>query len=371
MVARNVVVGEGAMSKPFVLAHLSDPHLGPLPQPGVRELASKRLVGYMNWRRSRHRRHRRDALDAITHDLHGRRPDHVAITGDLVNIALPAEFAHARRWLETLGRPADVSVVPGNHDAYVASAALHRDQHWSPYMAGDAPSLLVGEGQGGRSRSYGLTVPLSATPATPPPYPGPQAGEGRQEQGSATQQSDRNRQQPSSVGGGEKIAFPYLRRRGPVALIGVSTAIATPPFMATGKVGEQQIARIARMLDELRTENVFRVVMIHHPPLPSARHKCLIDAIAFQRVLAAAGAELIIHGHDHVHSLVWIAGGGRRIPVIGVPSASAAISTKQRAGAYNLYFIGGGPDAWSCEVMSRGLCSSGAVGELNRFGLSW
>src|SRR5215469_5154405 len=126
-----VVVGEApgqtTMSKPFVLAHLSDPHLGPLPQPGVRELASKRLVGYINWRRSRRRVHRRDVLDAITRDLHGTQPDHVAVTGDLVNIALPAEFAHARRWLETLGPPAHVSVVPGNHDAYVAGAGVHRN----------------------------------------------------------------------------------------------------------------------------------------------------------------------------------------------------------------------------------------------------
>jgi len=300
------------MSKPFVLAHLSDPHLGPLPQPGVRELASKRVFGYINWRRSRRHLHRRDALDAITRDLHGRQPDHVAITGDLVNIALPAEFTHARHWLETLGAPADVSVVPGNHDAYVAAAGVHRDRHWSPYMAGDA----------------------AATP------------------------------NPASM-------FPYLRRRGPVALIGVSTAIATPPFMATGEVGGQQIACIAKMLDDLRTEHMFRIVMIHHPPLPSAHHKCLIDAAAFQRALAAAGAELIIHGHDHVHSLVWIAGNGGRIPVVGVSSASAVATTKQRAGGYNLYFVGGGPGAWNCEVVSRGLRPSGAVAELDRFALSW
>src|SRR6266436_4465831 len=96
VVARYVIVARRrertTMSEPFVLAHLSDPHLGPLPQPGVRELASKRLFGYINWRRSRRRLHRRDALDAVTRDLLGRQPDHVAITGDLVNIALPAEF---------------------------------------------------------------------------------------------------------------------------------------------------------------------------------------------------------------------------------------------------------------------------------------
>jgi 3',5'-cyclic AMP phosphodiesterase CpdA len=328
------------MSKPFVLAHLSDPHLGPLPRPEVRELASKRLVGYINWQRGRHRLHRRDALDAVTRDLHATQPDHVAVTGDLVNIALPAEFDHARRWLETLGPPADVSVVPGNHDAYVAAAALHRDQHWSPYMAGDdvlgCPSSRPGKVEASRDFNGELPTTAIAIPGLAP-----------------------------------ATLFPYLRRRGPVALVGVSTAIATLPFMATGKAGEQQIACVAKMLADLRKENVFRVVMIHHPPLPSARHKCLIDAAAFQRALAAVGAELVIHGHDHAHSLVWIAGDGGRVPVIGVPSASALVSTKKRAGAYNLYLVGGRHGAWTCEVVSRGLRPSGAVAELNRFALSW
>jgi len=309
MVGRDVVAGEGAVSKPFVLAHLSDPHLGPLPQPGMRELASKRLIGYINWRRSRHRIHRRDALDAITRDLHGEQPDHVAITGDLVNIALPAEFALARRWLETLGRPADVSVVPGNHDAYVAAAGFHRDRHWSPYMAGD--DALSGQ-----------------------------------------------------------TLFPYLRRRGPVALICLSTAIATPPFMATGRLGKPQIARMVEMLDALRS--VFRVVMIHHPPIgaPSAYHKRLIDAAGFRQAIAAVGAELIIHGHNHVQALAWLPGNDGRVPVLGVPSASVRADAKH-AGAYNLYRIDGRPGGWHCEVVTRGLRPSGAAAELSRRVLSW
>lgn len=322
------------MSKPFTLAHLSDPHLGPLPRPAVRELASKRLVGYINWQRGRRRVHLRDALDAVTHDLRGAQPDHVAVTGDLVNIALPAEFIHARRWLETLGRPADVSVVPGNHDAYVAGAGTHRDLHWLPYMAGDEPAAGPS-----RARKVNESSPT-------------RAGDGR-------------------VGVKDEAPFPYVRRRGPVALVGVSTAVATPPFMATGRLGERQIARVAGILDGLRTEGLFRVLMIHHPPLPAARHKCLTDAVAFQRALADVGAELIIHGHDHMQSLTWIGGKGARVPVIGVPSASVPPSAKTRAGAYNLYFIGGRPGAWHCEVVSRGLRPSGAVAELNRFPLSW
>src|SRR5262245_20870630 len=108
----------------FVLAHLSDPHLAPLPRPRIAELASKRLTGYLNWLRKRRAIHESDVLAAIVRDLSSQRPDHIAVTGDLVNIALPAEFENARRWLDRLGPAADVSLVPGNHDAYVTGADM-------------------------------------------------------------------------------------------------------------------------------------------------------------------------------------------------------------------------------------------------------
>jgi 3',5'-cyclic AMP phosphodiesterase CpdA len=155
-----------------------------------------------------------------------------------------------------------------------------------------------------------------------------------------------------------------------VALIGLSTAIATPPFMATGRLGKPQIARMVEMLDASRT--VFRVVMIHHPPIdaPSTYHKRLIDAAGFRQAIAAVGAELVIHGHDHVHALAWLAGNDGRVPVMGVPSASGCAGAKH-AGAYNLYRIDGGPGGWRCEVVTRGWHPSGAVAELSRRTLSW
>jgi 3',5'-cyclic AMP phosphodiesterase CpdA len=329
-----VAADRPAVGDMFVLAHLSDPHLGPLPRPRLSELASKRLLGYLNWQRSRHRIHRTEVLDAITRDLRAARPHHVAVTGDLVNIALPSELEGARRWLDALGAPADVSVVPGNHDAYVAAAAQDGERYWGPYMTGD-------EGDG---------VPRAVqTRGEAPTLPSPASG------------------------GGKEIVFPYLRRRGAVALVGLSTAVATPLFMATGKLGREQIGRTAKLLGELRAAGAFRVVMIHHPPVgpPSAHHKRLIDAAAFREAIAAVGAELIIAGHDHVHALGWLAGSEGRVPVVGVPSASACAGMKHHAAAYNLYRIGGGPGAWSCEVVSRGLSASGAVDEINRFALSW
>jgi 3',5'-cyclic AMP phosphodiesterase CpdA len=151
-------------SNVFALAHLSDPHLAPLPRPRIAELASKRLSGYLNWLRKRRAVHRSDVLATIMRDVVGAHADHIAVTGDLVNIALPGEFENARRWLETLGPPADVSLVPGNHDAYVAGADAQWERFWAPYMAGDAISpspRLRGEGASQKSADavFGETPP--------------------------------------------------------------------------------------------------------------------------------------------------------------------------------------------------------------------
>jgi 3',5'-cyclic AMP phosphodiesterase CpdA len=287
----------------FALAHLSDPHLGPLPQPRLRELAGKRVLGYLNWR-SRRRTHRAEVLDELAVDLKAAAPDHIAVTGDLINIALAAEFAPAKAWLERLGKPDQVTVVPGNHDAYVGATADHAHLIWRDYMRGDDP-----------------------------------------------------RQDP----------FPFVRRRGPVALIGLSSAVPRAPFMATGRLGGAQLARFDTVLHELRDERLFRIVLIHHPPARTQWNKRLIDAERFRAVLARHGADLVLHGHDHVHSLVWLEGPEhKKIPAIGVPSASARDARHEPA-AYNLYRIDGAPGAWRCEVVSRGFRGvDGGIGEINR-----
>src|SRR6185369_9195904 len=122
----------------FTLAHLSDPHLGPLPLARLRDLAGKRAFGYLNWTRNRHKFHRRDVLDALVSDMQAQAPDHIAITGDLVNLALEAEFAPSRAWLESVGAPDRVTVIPGNHDAYVRATRHHHAQAWGHYFDSDA-----------------------------------------------------------------------------------------------------------------------------------------------------------------------------------------------------------------------------------------
>jgi 3',5'-cyclic AMP phosphodiesterase CpdA len=365
-------------SNVFVLAHLSDPHLAPLPRPRIAELASKRLSGYLNWLRKRRAIHRSDLLAAIMRDVVGARADHIAVTGDLVNIALPAEFENARRWLEALGPPADVSLVPGNHDAYVTGADALRDRLWAPYMSGDAatgtadpcdeerprgatsPSpRLRGEGRGEGAFPQVQTRGEGPSPGVQERVDlSPRAGRGTHIRADTYDPNSWHR---------DDTVFPYLRIRGPVALIGVSTAVPTPPFMATGRLGGSQIASMTALLGEARAQ--FRVVLIHHPPheVPQSHLKRLVDAAAFREAVAAAGAELVIHGHDHVRSLAWIDGPRRRVPVIGVPSASTAFGTDYDAAGYNIYRIAGHPGDWTCEVIRRGLGADGAVSEWERF----
>jgi 3',5'-cyclic AMP phosphodiesterase CpdA len=278
----------------FTLAHLSDPHLPPMPAARLRDLAGKRALGYLNWKRNRHKFHRRDVLDALVSDLQAQAPDQIAVTGDLVNLALEAEFAPARAWLESVGAADRVTVIPGNHDAYVRATQHRFAEALGDYLRGDAAP-------------------------------------------------------------GGDVAFPLLRRRGPLALISASSAVPTPPLMATGRLGRSQLAALERMLAGLAAEEAFRVLLVHHPLRSDARFKRLTDSADLLALLQRHGVELVLHGHDHVHSTIWIDGPRAKIPVIGVPSASAMAHGRYPAAAYNLFSIDRAGDTWRCEQTVRGV----------------
>ncbi|MEY9182733.1 3',5'-cyclic AMP phosphodiesterase CpdA [Bradyrhizobium sp. USDA 326] len=285
---------------PFTLAHLSDPHLPPLPKPRLIELAGKRALGYVNWTRNRHKYQRREVLDALVADMKAQSPDHIAVTGDLVNLALEAEFAPALHWLESVGPPEHVTAIPGNHDAYVRATSHRFDETFAPYLADD---------------------------------------DGR-------------------------VGFPSVRRRGPLALISLSTAVPTLPLMATGTLGRDQLASIEDVLERLAAEDVFRVLLVHHPLKSDSRQKRMTDAPALLALLKRHGVELILHGHDHVHSTVWVEGPNGTIPALGVPSASALAHGRYPAAAYNLLTIEKDNAGWRCEQTVRSLGAGFQIGQI-------
>jgi len=285
----------------YTVAHLSDIHL-PIPaSPGVTALLNKRLLGYLSWHLRRSKIHRPEVLSALQQDLRTQAPDHIAITGDLVNISLPAEFRQAAEWLPRLGLPDQVTVIPGNHDAYVAIPWAQSWSHWAAYMS-------------------------------------------------------------SETAAGEVIAqmrfedFPVVRRRGPVGIVGLSTALPTGLGLASGKLGERQAAALAERLGQLGQEGLFRIVLIHHPPIAGTTkpRKSLVDGELFRHAIETAGAELILHGHDHRLELGDLMSPQGPVPVVGVASASAAIATeKTPSSQYHLYDIELTGDGWTLTWRTR------------------
>jgi 3',5'-cyclic AMP phosphodiesterase CpdA len=300
------------MTETLTLAQISDVHLAPVRGLALRHLNVKRGLGYLNWQRRRARVHRRESLDLVVADLKAQRPDHIAVTGDLINLGLPGEYEAAHAWLEGLGTPRHVTVVPGNHDIYTHVRGHPGVARWAEYMRADAWGAKFGN----------LAVD----------------------------------------------GFPFVRRLGPVALVCLNSAVETAPFIAAGELGERQIAAAGEILQRIGKEGLTRVVLIHHPPLPGQAppRRALRDAAAFERVLATCGAELVLYGHNHRDHHVDFAGAHGRIPVLGAGSGSVGRRHKDEPlGRYNLVRItrSGNCSEARIECTTRGLDATGSFVE--------
>src|SRR3569833_4054462 len=86
--------------------------------------------------RSRH--YHEAAFEQMIADFEAAKIDHVLCTGDVTNLALRQEFEFARGLFERIGRgPRDVTVIPGNHDAYVAEGVGLFGEIFEPYHRTD------------------------------------------------------------------------------------------------------------------------------------------------------------------------------------------------------------------------------------------
>jgi len=289
------------------IAHVSDVHLFSLEGASVADFLNKRWSGGLNLLVNRGQKYRADVFDALVDDMNRQPLDHVACTGDITNLALPGEFKYARERFDrfALG-PTQVTCIPGNHDNYVAEGRGLFEDAFAPFCAAD---------------------PEWAWPSGP--------------------------------------RWPIVRLRGEVALIGLSTSVPTTYLMGWGALGDEQLARLEQVLVDPRLGDRFRLIMLHHPAAgryAASRRRGLHDHQAFAAVLARAGAELVLHGHEHQDLHHALPGpGGKPIPVDGVQAGSYGGSREKLRARYRVYEIAsrGGPRPEVVSVGMRGWQGSG------------
>ncbi len=273
------------------IAHLSDLHvLGEAPEPWT-AYTNKRFTGWVNLALRRHATHKHEVVQALCREIARQRPDHVVITGDFSNLAFSGELVRARELLERELEmsPADVSVVPGNHDLYTRGSA--RTQRFagifSGYMTSDLPDLATAHASG---------------------------------------------------------PFPFVRLRGDVAIIGLSSATPRPPMIASGSIGRPQRDALARVLGRGELRGRLPMVLMHHPPHnPASKVRAatngLYDAPAMRAVLRQAERAVVLHGHLHQRMAGELGAGLRSI---GATSASLLHDDDDRRAGFNVYETSGG-----------------------------
>jgi 3',5'-cyclic AMP phosphodiesterase CpdA len=288
------------------VAHCSDLHL--LSHDGAKwlSLANKRWIGAMNLLSNRSRHYHVAAFDDMVADLNAQQLDHVLCTGDVTNLALPQEFDFARDKFDRLALgPTGVTVLPGNHDAYVAEGVPLFHEAFGSYAQSDA--------------------------------------------GWEWTEGDRH-------GDADDLDWPLVRVREDLALIGVSTSRATPWFTAYGRVGEGQLVRLRRVLLDDRLRGKVRLVAIHHPPAgkrAASKIRGLRDHAAFAAVIAETGADLIVHGHEHRDMVESLPGPAGPVPVRGIASGTYEHNKPDRTARYRVFEIANGTITDHVRVWDR------------------
>jgi 3',5'-cyclic AMP phosphodiesterase CpdA len=271
------------------IAHFSDLHLLALDGVPVRRFLNKRLTGWINLRAKRGSIHRAAYVRAIAREISRLGVDHVVVTGDLTNLALEPEFELARDVLERdLGMdPAQVTVVPGNHDLYTRGAlrSARFEKYFAPWLVSDLPEL--------------------ATPS----------------------------------------GFPIVKLRGDVAIIALSSAVPRPPLVAAGELGRKQLEALARTLAHPEVARRAVVVALHHPAVHRwSRIKTHLEGLRdapalLEHLRPLAGGGLLLHGHLHRRISRVVPGAAGALLQVGATSASLHNDAADRMAGFNLYDI--------------------------------
>jgi len=266
------------------IAHFSDLHL--LATDGVRllDLVNKRWIGALNLLANRGRHHQPEIFEAMIEDINQQDLDHLICTGDITNLALEQEFRYAQELFARFKLGADqISVIPGNHDAYVQKGIELFQGYFDSYHRSDEEF---------------------AWPDGDP--------------------------------------WPLVRVREHVAIVGLSTSFQTPWFTAYGEVGHKQRERLRAILSDERVAGKFRIVFVHHPVVgrrAENRIRGLKDWERFGAVIRECGAELILHGHEHRDYTSHVDGPTGQIEARCIQSGSYEADRPNRRARYRIYNI--------------------------------
>jgi 3',5'-cyclic AMP phosphodiesterase CpdA len=269
------------------VAHLSDVHLLSLDGARVRDFVNKRWTGGLNILFNRSRHYSVEVFDALVDDLNRQDVDHVVCTGDLTNLAFESEFHFARQHFDRIRiGPRNVTCVPGNHDTYIAEAAGLFEKVFADYCEPDEDWRW----------------------------------------------SDGAR-------------WPVVRVRGEIAIVGLTTSEASGWFMGYGHVGEAQLTRLETVLGDPRLAGKARLVMLHHPPAGKRAknpRRGLKDHEPFAAIVKRTGAELILHGHEHLDVSEELETPKGPVAVRGIQSGSYSVDKELRRARYRIYTIENG-----------------------------
>jgi 3',5'-cyclic AMP phosphodiesterase CpdA len=262
------------------LAHISDLHVLELEGVSPTRFLNKRATGLVNLLGPRRGQHDIAIMEVLVADLQSQGHDHVLVTGDLTNLALESEFSRARGLLEPIATYEGLSVVPGNHDVYTRGA--ERQRRFERYF-GD------------------LLWPEDTEPA--------------------------NR------------TYPWYKDVDGVAVIGLSSAHPRLPFIATGEVGPEQLARLEDLALAHDFKNRFAIALVHHNLHERSARKNLMhglnDRDALLERCEAASIDLILHGHTHVAHRFRHGD----LEIIGCGSSTWKSEHPEHVARYNVYHV--------------------------------
>lgn len=288
------------------ILHFSDVHVDtPLSAVPARDWLGKRLVGGLNHvlrRRARFARSR-EKLAALAQFAEAEAVDHAICTGDYTMLGTDIELDAALAAVEPLTRrPLGFATVAGNHDLYLPDTVTEGrfDKHFQKWLVDDLPAVTAGSG--------GLRVQLAGT-------------------------------------------------NGEVAIVAVSSARPNPMFWrSSGRVPDEQLAALARVLDAPAVRERFTLVITHYAPRlwngrPDSRLHGLENADALLGVLGDRDRTALLFGHVHRRYTVRVP--GVRPTLVGAGSAT----DEGREGAWLLELdrTGGSatPLAWCADRWER------------------